>query len=309
MPTKTKIEWCDYISNPLKAIFTAEPNELSSGCKVVKIGHVCEKISEGCANCWASTFNVRLGTGLEYTVPNMSKVEPVMDEQELERLRTFKPKGPFKNGRSRALVFPCDMTDLFGDWVSTDQLKRIFAVFAERKDLDFMVLTKRPAAMLAFLAGSVPLQNVILGVSIENQVRAWDRIGSMSELSFRGWKTGVSYEPALAPVNWGKWNFLDWVICGGESGTASRLMAPVWARSARDFCLISGIPFFFKQWGEWAPVKDISLIVVEQTRFRSKPVRFGDDVMVKVGKGLAGHLLDGIEWRQVPGETFGIVMP
>jgi hypothetical protein len=82
MPTKTKIEWADYISNPLKATPLASPHLLGNenGGKK-RTGHACIKLSEGCAHCWASTFNVRLGTGLEYTVPNMDKVELFLDER------------------------------------------------------------------------------------------------------------------------------------------------------------------------------------------------------------------------------------
>jgi hypothetical protein len=30
-------------------------------------------------------------------------------------------------------------------------------------------------------------------------------------------------------------------------------MHPEWARSLRDRCVAAGVPFFFKQWGEWLP--------------------------------------------------------
>lgn len=299
MPTKTKIEWCDYISNPLKARFEAGPYQLTGGNLVTKTGHVCVKVSEGCANCWASTFNVRLGTGLEYTAPNLKKVETFLDEKELDRLMTFRPTGPFKNGRQRALVFPCDMTDLFGHWVLAEQLKQIFMVFDTRQDLDFIILTKRPGTMLAFLAGAAPLKNVILGVSIENNQMAKQRWEAMNELHMRGWKTAVSFEPALSFVDWeNMFTWIDWLICGGESGNQARPMIPNLARQARDFCQANEIPYFFKQWGEFAPVKECLAAGMET--FKNKPVNMWGELVVKVGKGMAGHLLDGKEWRQVP---------
>lgn len=46
---------------------------------------------------------------------------------------------------------------------------------------------------------------------------------------------------------------LGWIICGGESGSNARPMHPDWARSLRDQCAAAGVPFFFKQWGAWAP--------------------------------------------------------
>lgn len=49
-----------------------------------------------------------------------------------------------------------------------------------------------------------------------------------------------------------KFDGIDWVICGGESGPKARPMHPDWARSLRDQCAAAGVPFLFKQWGEWA---------------------------------------------------------
>lgn len=46
---------------------------------------------------------------------------------------------------------------------------------------------------------------------------------------------------------------VDWVICGGESGPGARPMHPDWVRSLRDQCTTAGVPFLFKQWGNWAP--------------------------------------------------------
>src|SRR5690606_39843428 len=46
---------------------------------------------------------------------------------------------------------------------------------------------------------------------------------------------------------------IDWVVVGGESGPGARPMPPDWARSLRDQCVAAGVPFLFKQWGDWAP--------------------------------------------------------
>lgn len=297
MPTKTKIEWCDYISNPLKALLGHAPN--ITGAMRRRMGHACVKISEGCAHCWASSMNVRLGTGLEYTAPNMANVETVLDVRELERLSKFQPRGPFKHGRDRALVFPCDMTDMFGSWVTVEMLEDIFGVFAARADVDFMVLTKRPDHMRAVLMGTPVLPNVILGVSVENQKVEYKRRLPLETLSKDGWKTAVSYEPALGLVDWRGWEFLDWLICGGESGTQARPMRVEWARAARDFCQENHIPFFFKQWGEWAPRDQLEWLTPETT-FKWKPV----DGMFRVGRGLAGNHLDGLKWCETAKSTY-----
>ena len=108
----------------------------------------------------------------------------------------------------------------------------------------------------------------------------------------------MSYEPALGPVDWTGWEWLNGLICGGESGHGARPMNPAWARAARDFCVKNSIPYFFKQWGEWAPIEVLK--VNARTTFKHKPVQIGNELLFRVGKGFAGHLLDGIEWRQMP---------
>lgn len=81
--------------------------------------------------------------------------------------------------------------------------------------------------------------------------------------------------------------FVDWVIVGGESGPGARPMHPEWARGIRDQCQASGIPFLFKQWGEYLPV------------FNSYTTSDGYDFS-KVGKHAAGRDLDGREWNEFP---------
>lgn len=305
MPAKTKIEWADYISNPIKARTVAGPYALNGGHTVTKQGHACVKVSEGCANCWASGFNVRLGTGLPYTLANIqaSVTEVYLDEEEMKRIRKFKPRLPkgeatFKNGRSRPVVFPCDMTDLFGSWVSVEWLDRIFQAMWMCQDVDWLVLTKRSYRMYTYLldkhlAGKKPLNNIYLGCSVENQKRADMRLPDMEAISQQmGWKTWVSYEPALEAVKWEGWQFLNGLICGGESGVSARAMPVEAAREARNFCAEHEIPFFFKQWGEWIPLDHLAW-VNDETRFKHKPVEVQGTIMVRVGKRLAGHVLDG----------------
>ncbi|AUN31985.1 phage Gp37/Gp68 family protein [Niveispirillum cyanobacteriorum] len=112
---------------------------------------------------------------------------------------------------------------------------------------------------------------------------------------------------------------LDWAICGGESGTGARPMHPAWARSLRDQCEAAGMPFFFKQWGEWQAYYDRD---VDDPDWRKCPqtdgqmgrgaTRYlnlaggcgfhGDKLVAfrNVGKKAAGRLLDGRTWDQFP---------
>jgi protein gp37 len=125
----------------------------------------------------------------------------------------------------------------------------------------------------------LPLPNVWLGVSTERQQEADERIPLL--LQTPAAVRFISAEPLLGHIDLHALNLatktpsnalrgirrvphdreeltepttkLDWVIVGGESGPAARPMHPDWARSLRDQCAAAGVPFFFKQWGEWLP--------------------------------------------------------
>lgn len=307
MPAKTKIEWADYISNPIKARTVAGPFAMTGGHSVTRQGHACVKVSEGCANCWASTFNVRLGTKLEYTIPNLAKVEFYLDEKEVKKIWTFTPRmpkiGTFKNGRSRAVVFPCDMTDLFGEWVSDDNIDTVFRSMGNNDSVDWFVLTKRTDRMLSYLRqkrddGFQVADHIYIGCTVENQKRANERRDAMKIISWIGWNTWVSFEPALEVVNWTGWDFLGGMICGGESGANARPMPLEAAREAWGFCSQNGVAFFFKQWGEYIPLDHLSW-VTDATTFKHKPVEVGGTMMARVGKHLAGRKLYGEEYSEM----------
>lgn len=111
---------------------------------------------------------------------------------------------------------------------------------------------------------------------------------------------------------------LDWVICGGESGPGARPMHPDWARSLRDQCAAAGVPFFFKQWGEWTAFidrdrddpdwrSDFYRLVGQSRAHQFLNIAGGQGfhgdrlhVMQRVGKKLAGRLLDGREHNEFP---------
>lgn len=121
-----------------------------------------------------------------------------------------------------------------------------------------------------------PLPNVWLGVSVENQAAADERIPLLLETPAAvRW---LSMEPLLGPVDLlatpagdilcrcegcmnmarshpdsGGLQRIDWVVVGGESGPKARPMHPEWATQLRDQCTSNGVPFLFKQWGEWVP--------------------------------------------------------
>lgn len=157
-----------------------------------------------------------------------------------------------------------------------------------------------PAGHVSHLADG-PLSNVWLGVSVEDQHWADIRIPALLETPTAvRW---ISAEPLLGPVNLDPWRNpgdlpdpkvpadtrLDWVVVGGESGPRARPMHPQWARDLRDQCAAAGVPFLFKQWGQWLPLND-------------KPGAVEVEY-VPVGKKAAGRELDGRTHDGYPATT------
>lgn len=178
--------------------------------------------------------------------------------------------------------------------------------------------SQRPRSPFFGGVNNWPLPNVWLGVSAERQQEADARIPDL--LATPAAVRFVSAEPLLGPVDFTRIAYgpgvinalngyfhggggrsepeqhrLDWIIVGGESGPGARPMHPDWARSIRDQCVTSGVPFFFKQWGEWAPVDCID---GERREWR---IELGQR-FVRVGKSRAGRLLDGREWNDTPAQ-------
>lgn len=160
-----------------------------------------------------------------------------------------------------------------------------------------------------------PLPNVCLGVSVEDQKSADARIPLL--LQTPAAVRWLSVEPLLGPVNLNsfmvgdetainplrgeryatvqhmavrpeKIDRVDWVVVGGESGNGARPMSPQWARSLRDQCVAASVPFFFKQWGNHAPLNT---------------AQADANIVVAMSKKTAGRLLDGREWNEMPAEV------
>jgi protein gp37 len=272
--------------------------------KTGKIGWHCERVSPGCVPCYAEAMNAWRGTGRAFTPANRRRVEIFLDEAMLTRPVSWtKPRR----------IFPCSMTDLFADFVLQDWLDEMAAVMALAPWHTFIITTKRGDRMREYFlerprhriydaaeriserrtgrrsigTGEWPLRNVLLGVSVEDQRRADERHPALADLARAGWFTWVSYEPALGPVDWQRWEFLDWMVSGGQSGRGAAPSHPGWHRVTRDFCARHGIPYHFKQWGEFAPTQE-----------------FGGELdaagFERVGKHKAGRLLDGVEHDGFP---------
>lgn len=366
MGRKSKIEWLkdgDAFGatwNPLAA-FDKETG---------KRGWFCVHASAGCKNpaahasCYAELINLRLGTGHKYIAQNLEKVEIRVMEGDGDAaidapLRWKKP----------TQIFVCSMTDLFADFVNDGMRDRVFATMALARWHTFDVLTKRARAMREYMTHPerearwmnavaalverfgpkqamklprpsvelfaqteewIPLPNVRVGVSAEDQKTADERIPEL--LRTPAAVRWVSAEPLLGPIDLRRvnccenhiydslsgdaarvmghgtfWNVtaparVDWVVAGGESGPGARAMHPDWPRSLRDQCVAAGVAFHFKQWGEWMPDPDNGnewgrASGRERTIVRHEGIAAP---MTRVGKKDAGRTLDGRTWDEQP---------
>lgn len=159
--------------------------------------------------------------------------------------------------------------------------------------------------------------NVWIGTSAENQEQADKRIPELLKCRDLSPVLFLSCEPLLGPVDLNQswkvhrgdgWKLnrnqyaaecptsgIDWVIAGGESGPEARQSNPEWFRLLRDECLVAGIPYHFKQWGEWSPYDRGTVDTAELAEAGSLDVP-----MVRYGKKLAGRMLDGVTHDEFP---------
>ena len=323
MADNTKIEWTDATWNPI------------TGCSVV---------SPGCTNCYAMKL---AGTRMRHHrsragLTDMTKTGPVWNGNLTFNLEWLDQPLRWKRPRR---IFVCAHGDLFHENVPDEWIDRIFAVMALCPQHTFQVLTKRADRMREYFSrcrwhlwaaigrsmdamrwqnlppiiggDREPLPNVWLGVSVEDQQRADERIpdlvatpaavrflscepllgslhlkprwlGGRKRVDGGGWIYGERpYHLSEGRSDWTPPPRLDWVIVGGESGPGARPMLPDWARSLRYQCSTAGVPFFFKQWGQWAPFD-------EYPSFARGWRILGNEGLANIGKKRAGNLLDGV---------------
>lgn len=292
MADKSKIEWTDATWNPVSG---------------------CSKVSEGCRFCYAERMSQRFGyTRLPWTNKNAPKNVKLHEDRLEQPLRWQRPRRVFVNS----------MSDLFHEQVPNDFLIAVFRVMLHAPQHTFQILTKHPFRMLEFCTWyyasrnlyEIP-KNIWLGVSCEDQETAYERIPLL--LKTPAAIRFISAEPLLGNIDLKpeSLNMLDWVIAGGESGPKARPSHMNWFRSLRDQCVAAKVPFFFKQFGEWgstetlAVFKNSKLAVVfdngEPPIYRNPRDNFlypydKGSTMIRVGKKVAGRMLDGRTWEEYP---------
>lgn len=295
MAENTGIEWADHTFNPW-------------------IG--CTKVSPACDHCYAEEWAKR------FKGPEWGKERRRTSAANWRQpLKWNREAAAFRAKHGRApMVFCASLADVFDNQVPDEWRLELWELIAQTPDLVWLLLTKRPQnirKMLPVMDSSLPgyrpwhqrwpWPHVWLGTTVENQAEADRRIPHL--LSVPAEKRFLSCEPLLGPVDLtaiprtktegfmrpldGRFNRIDWVIAGGESGREARPSHPDWFRSLRDQCAGAGVPFLFKEWGEWAPNAYVG-------SDRDTMHIFGTDdrglqhAVYRIGKKAAGRTLDGV---------------
>lgn len=279
----------------------------------------CSRISLGCANCYAAEAakSPRLQQFDQYQgIENWDGKVNFVESQLLKPLTWKKPKK----------IFTCSMSDVFHESVPFEWIDRGFAVMAIASQHTFQVLTKRPERMLEYITDprtpfriaeqmdviskckqdlpiEFPLKSVWLGVSVENQKVASDRIPLL--LQTPAAKRFLSCEPLLEKLDLSEWlgepigeeicdaceeiglvyaingsplaggtictkccPRLDWIICGGESGKNSRPTHIDWLRSLVEASKAAKVPVFVKQLGSYPIASSGYIKDVDHTSYK-----------------------------------------
>lgn len=271
MGDKSKIEWTDASWTPIRA-----KNQATG-----KVGWFCSHASPGCELCYAEAMNARLGTGVAFKAQNRDDVEIYLDETMLQQ--------PLHWRRPRR-IFVCSMTDLFGEFVTDAMISKVFAIMAVCPQHTFIVLTKRAQRMRDYMEETTglyvlgeetawPLPNVWLGVSVEDQRRADERIPNL--LQSPAAVRFVSAEPLLRRLDLKVWLApayegdrrkqiavprIDWIIVGGESGAAARPFDLMWAGEIINECERYDVPVFVKQIGRRPLIDGAPYLAVEHPK-------------------------------------------
>jgi protein gp37 len=203
-----------------------------------------------------------------------------------------------------------------GDWAEgrPDQkasLERLWPLIKATPHLDWLMLTKRPQLITSLYPQEWqrnPQPNVWMGATCENQFWTDNRWEFLKRIDTAVYWFSMEplFEAVKLPTDFLALGKRAWVIVGGQSGRIAHPLHPDWARSVRDQCLSAGVPFHFKQWGEWAPMDYSDAACYPQTvRWTDEGWKHGEAQasstnLARIGNRAAGHLLDGREWLQFP---------
>lgn len=278
MGINTGIEWTDDTLN------------LWEGCEEVEGNPLCE-------NCYARELAKRFGKDLwGGNVPRRAVKSAWKNVNKMQRLA--------KEAGEIRLVFVMSIGDIFeknmplqipaknpeggADFTTTGEIRDLFferITEGAYPNLVFQFLTKRPSIVMRLVPESWHTdwpQNVWVGTSAGDQKNVDSYLPHLKKIPAP--VRFVSMEPLMGDVDLSQHtDYIDWIITGGESGRKARPMHPSWEKSVRKQAEEAGVPYFFKQWGEWKPIcamegDECSNLYVDAKKY---PEGFPEDLKVK----------------------------
>jgi protein gp37 len=311
MAENSKIEWTDHTFNPW-------------------VG--CTKVSPGCDHCYAEGWAKRSGAVQWGDAPRRRTTDanwklPVKWNAQAER-----------EGR-RYRVFCASLADVFDNAAPAQWRADLMSLIVRTPHLDWLLLTKRIGNAKRMLSDASMHDGLLLTANDEARVlpNLWigativtreELLRDASKLkatpaAVRFW----SVEPLLEDLGTIPRELMpDWVIVGGESGPKARPMYRPWVVSLRDQCAAAGVPFLFKQWGEWLPGEEYTPELqeldsdLEQSKYLCAQLdafngpaawdigytlcyETGPEALYRVGKKAAGRSLYGVTHDGFPGSA------
>jgi protein gp37 len=295
----------------------------------------CTEVSPACDNCYAKEWDRRFHAGRHWGPGAPRLLTSIASHVKVGRWNYLALETEFAGIKGFWPVFVESLGDFFDNEVPPHWRNEAWTVMRECRNLTFIIVTKRVGNVAPMLPDDWGRgwPHVWLLVTACNQAEADRDIPKLLQVPAA--MRGVSIEPMLGPVDLSRFVYdredkiraamnspaafnrdqaedgiphpLDWVIVGGESGQNARPMHPEWVRSLRDQCQAAGVPFFFKQWGEFYPADQVS----SSDQLKAKgdigtairtgsAVDLGDQWTWRIGKKAAGRLLDGREWLELP---------
>jgi protein gp37 len=260
----------------------------------------CTKVSPGCDGCYAAISTPARAMKIEW---GAGKPRHRTSPSTWSQVRRWNAKA--RETGEFWPVFTASLADVFDNEVPDEWREELWALIRECPRLTFQLVTKRIGNVRRMLPPDwgAGYPNVWLLITVVNQEEAERDIPKLLRVPAR--IHGLSMEPLLEPVvvpmagaGNGSGPMVDWIISGGESGSAARPMHPDWIRSLRDQCQASGAAFFFKRWGEWRPA---NAGAGTETPSGKDEHRFPDgSVSFRMGKKASGRRLDDRTWDELP---------
>lgn len=221
----------------------------------------CTKVGPGCDHCYAEAWDRRFDK--DHVARHWGPGAP----RRLTSIQTRNKPLRWQRDRRAAIdaglnpdpvrVFGGSLMDPFDNEAPEGGREGLWELIARCPDLDWILVTKRVGNVWKMAPEDGLGPNVIVLATIVDQEEAKRDLYKLRALKNNGYveRIGVSYEPALGPVDWSPWiRDLDWLIVGAESdqgGAMGRDFSVAWARSAVEQCRAAGVPVFVKQLGRW----------------------------------------------------------